>query len=182
MREDRMWMYSARFDADRFLTAKFVERVEEILSFAFNHEDGIIVSGGNIRCPCAKCKNLKYLDRDTVTLHLHKMGFVFVYDNWYLHGESYVYEHGSSSAQSPVIFGDFRIFPTIANTSPHPGGDGVGFEFPSRTPEVNSLEDLVRDAGGSNWSQNVSEEPNPQAKRLYDLLAAAQQELYVGCQ
>ena len=99
-----------------------------------------------------------------------------------MHGESYVYEHGSSSAQSLVVFGDFPIFPTIANTSPHPGGDGVGFEFPSRAPEVNSLEDLVRDAGGPNWSQNVSEEPNPQAKRLYDLLAAAQQELYVGCQ
>ena len=49
------------------------------------------------------------------------------------------------------------------------GGDGMGNEFSSRTPGVNSFEDLVMDAGGPNWSHIGFEEPNSQAKRLYDL-------------
>ena len=44
MRAYRIWMYGARLDADSFLTSSFVENVEEFLIFAFNHEEGNIVS------------------------------------------------------------------------------------------------------------------------------------------
>ena len=113
MREDRVWIYRARLDANRFLTCYFVERVEKFLRFAFNHEEGDVVSGGKIQCICAKCKNLKYLNRDTVTLHLYKKGFLAGYDTWYLHGESYVYECGSSSTYNAGVYGEFLVCPTV---------------------------------------------------------------------
>ena len=110
-------MYGARLDVDRFLTAEFVEGVEEFLSFAFNHEEGNFVSRGNIRCFYVNCKNLKYLDRKIVTLHLYKKGFVREYDTWYLYYESYVYEYKSSNIQNPRVYDNFSVFPAVVDTS-----------------------------------------------------------------
>ena len=45
---------------------------------------------GGIRCPCRKCKNLKFLHQDVVTMHLLTKGFMEDYLCWYAHGELFV--------------------------------------------------------------------------------------------
>jgi hypothetical protein len=45
---------------------------------------------GGIRCPCRKCKNLKFLHQDVVTMHLLTKGFMEDYMCWYAHGELFV--------------------------------------------------------------------------------------------
>lgn len=172
-----MWMYE-RLDEDRFLRSEFVEGVEEFMNFAFNHPEGDIVSGGNIRCPCLKCKNSKYLDKDTVTLHLYQKGFVYGYDTWYLHGEPYPYEIGSSSNYNPGIFTGFATGENVCSSShePHENTGQCGLNTGNDDPMTN----FVREFGEPNWNDNIHEEPNPQAKRVYDMLEAAQQELWSG--
>jgi len=64
---------------------------------------------GDIRCPCKKCQNKKYLHPDIVTMHLLHKGFMENYQCWYAHGEVFVSERrmkervvGSTSSASNV--------------------------------------------------------------------------------
>jgi len=45
---------------------------------------------GGIRYPCRKCKNLKFLHQNIVTMHLLTKGFIEDYLCWYAHGELFV--------------------------------------------------------------------------------------------
>jgi len=45
---------------------------------------------GGIRCPCRKCKSLKFLHQDIITMHLITKGFMQDYLCWYAHGELFV--------------------------------------------------------------------------------------------
>jgi len=44
---------------------------------------------GKIRCPCSKCKNLKFFHFEEVKVHLYKKRFILEYWYWTCHGESY---------------------------------------------------------------------------------------------
>ncbi|MQL77381.1 hypothetical protein Taro_009773 [Colocasia esculenta] len=44
---------------------------------------------GRIRCPCAVCKNNRFLHPFDVAQHLYKKGFVYGYVNWTAHGEEF---------------------------------------------------------------------------------------------
>jgi hypothetical protein len=64
---------------------------------------------GDIRCPCRKCQNKKYLHPNVVTMHLLHKGFMENYQCWYAHGEVFVSERrmeervvGSTSSASNV--------------------------------------------------------------------------------
>jgi hypothetical protein len=48
------------------------------------------ISGGNIRCPCRRCQNKKFLHPDVVTKHLLHKGFMEEYLCWYAYGEPLV--------------------------------------------------------------------------------------------
>ncbi|XP_051140311.1 uncharacterized protein LOC127257857 [Andrographis paniculata] len=95
---------------------------------------------------------------DDVKYHLYRKGFVPKYDRWTCHGEKH---DGSGSSQhfEPSTFEhtiDLRI------------GDYT---------------QMVMDAGGPVFESRVvhDEEPNPEDKKLYDLLQAADEELWPGC-
>lgn len=81
---DRSWM-KRRFD-NRGLTSEFERGVDEFLNFAYSNSS--FVSMGKIKCPCRKCKNLCYHNRDDVTAHLYAHGFLDDYIHWVSHGES----------------------------------------------------------------------------------------------
>ena len=70
------------------VTNDYMEGVEEFITFAQQHKEGIV--DGKIRCPCKKkrCQNKNFLDADTVRTHLYKNGFVKGYHTWRFHGET----------------------------------------------------------------------------------------------
>ncbi|KAK4428603.1 Galacturonokinase [Sesamum alatum] len=70
MNTDRSWMWR-HLDDNGYLLDEFVERVdEEFLSFAFASPR--FVCHGQIKCPCTKCNNRKFLSRNDVHLEEKK--------------------------------------------------------------------------------------------------------------
>lgn len=94
MSTDRGWIYRKN-DSEGFLSKDYVIAMDGFLDIAFANEghvekkttcDGIVF---RIRCPCSKCRNLHYRERDEVRLHLMKYGFMPDYTIWWAHGEIY---------------------------------------------------------------------------------------------
>ena len=78
-------------DSRGCLSRDFVIALDGFLNFAYANEgiverkttrDGIVL---RIRCPCSKCKNTHYRERDDVKLHLMKYGFMPDYTMWWAH-------------------------------------------------------------------------------------------------
>jgi len=72
MQTNRDWMYQ-RHDERGYLSMIFIEKVKEFIEFASEQETYQNIK--KIKCPCAKCWNVHYLDIDTVKLHLYNRGF-----------------------------------------------------------------------------------------------------------
>jgi hypothetical protein len=43
------------------------------------------ISGGDIKYPCKKCKNKKFLDQDIVMMHLLQKEFIAKFMCWFVH-------------------------------------------------------------------------------------------------
>ena len=93
------------------LSRDFVIALDGFLNFAYANEgiverkttrDGIVLP---IRCPCSKCKNTHYRERDDVKLHLMKYGFMPDYTMWWAHGENYCHSYHQDVGQSsnPIV-------------------------------------------------------------------------------
>ncbi|KAK4435267.1 hypothetical protein Salat_0690000 [Sesamum alatum] len=86
MNIDHSWMWR-RLDDNGFLLDEFVARVDqEFLNFAFDNPR--FMNNGQIKCPCSKYGNTKFLNRSDAHLHIVKNGFTRGYNIWYAHGES----------------------------------------------------------------------------------------------
>ena len=104
-----------------------------------------------IRCPCKKCDNKRYKPTDEVRFHVSKFGFVKNYHIWRFQGETSSQPTGNSSM-------------------------GINYEAPS------TYHTMVLDAAGPHFNnENTDEPPNPDAQKLYDMLNAADNELWPGC-
>ena len=64
--DDHLWMYQ---DSPKGLCRMdCCNRVQGFINYAlFNSRN---INENNIRCPCTRCKNKKFLDSDIVTMHL----------------------------------------------------------------------------------------------------------------
>ncbi|KAK4429887.1 hypothetical protein Salat_1289400 [Sesamum alatum] len=152
MNTDRSWMWR-RLDDNGYLLDEFVERVdEEFLSFAFANPR--FVCHGQIKCPCTKCNNRKFLNRNDVHLHIVRNGFSRGYDIWYAHGEA-LNRRNDASGSSRVPSEEGSRYRTMVM-------DVVG---PELIP--NSICD--------------EQPPNPEAQNFFDLLKDADEPLWDGC-
>lgn len=75
---DKEWTKLPRFSRE------FINGVESFLDFAYTKGRPI---GGEIFCPCAKCKNHCWTRRNVVYDHLIAKGFLKGYNVWVNHGE-----------------------------------------------------------------------------------------------
>ncbi|KAJ8615539.1 hypothetical protein MRB53_034911 [Persea americana] len=84
---DRSWMRWRKSSAQIGATAEFRTNCQVFLDYAYSHPE--CVNGQNkIRCPCLKCKNVNYMDRDMVAYHLLVKGFMNNYEDcWWAHGQ-----------------------------------------------------------------------------------------------
>ncbi|GAV59158.1 Transpos_assoc domain-containing protein [Cephalotus follicularis] len=78
MSGDQSWM--RRRVLNHRLNPEFVEGVNEFLQFAFANEQ--FVYEGKIKCPCNKCKLLKFGTKEEVKYHLFSKGFTLEYTRW----------------------------------------------------------------------------------------------------
>ena len=67
------------------ISDEYREGVEYFCDFVFGN--ATLLRDGRARCPCNRCGNREMLDRNTITVHLYKNGFMSNYKQWYLHGE-----------------------------------------------------------------------------------------------
>ena len=143
---DRGWMYK-RLNRGGLLNPAFNEEVGRFLDFAFANEQD-----DKIRCPCKKCKLLKYKGRDEVNVDLLRKGFMLSYTHWYAHGEVAPIEH----PQQTIVDEDYNEF------------DGV---------QQMAMDQNVPGASNT-WDE---QDPNPHAQKFYSMLEAAGQPLWEGC-
>ena len=160
IRQNRSWMYNRLMPGRKGYTDAFLNGVTEFVSFACQQA---YLSNGNIRCPCSKCKNLKYLDPEEVKVHLYKKGFIPDYWYWTCHGES-----------DPNLSGVFTTHPRTATLAQE-----------GHTEHLSRFHSMVYDAVGPEFQmhndQQIDESPNVDAQKFYDLLNIAQKPLWPGC-
>ncbi|XP_042437052.1 uncharacterized protein LOC122023018 [Zingiber officinale] len=143
MGEDRSWMYFSRW------VPEFENGLLNFLNISFAKAS----SGGQIKCPCRRCKNRYWYRRDEVYNHVKSEGFVENYDLWIFHGED-----PSSLKTTRDLYDDVPRM--------HDNIDEL-------------LHDRFRDVVEE--TSNVQQGPNEEAKKFYRLVEEGKQELYPGC-
>ena len=129
--------------------------VNSFLDYAFQK-----LKTTTIRCPCRKCVNGEFGDREKVREHLLVFGIVKRYKFWYHHGERL-------DEPEPLYDSDDDL-------DENDNSDEVCDILRDLYPEHHN------DAGFSSDVNNV-EEPNANAKRFYELLQESQEPVYEGC-
>ena len=137
-----------------FCLLEFKNGVERFIQFALRNPIEAVDCEGRIRCPCAVCKNLKWLTTWDVQRHLYRKGFVKDYANWICHGETL----WSFQPAEPANVGS--------------GSSYVDMVIDAAGPGFNVHEEHVHD----------EEPPNKTAERFYQLLKDADEPLWNGCQ
>lgn len=87
MAEDRSWMYTGR-QSRGSITAEWVEKATEFVERAFR---GVPPEreAFAVRCPCARCRNIRSRSKYDMQVHLARDGFEPGYTVWVYHGEGY---------------------------------------------------------------------------------------------
>jgi hypothetical protein len=65
------------------LSSEWVVKTDAFLDRAFARSE----TGTDVRCPCSKYRNINFLDRRTMSIHICKNGYVTGYEVWVHHGE-----------------------------------------------------------------------------------------------
>nr|GMD78557.1 uncharacterized protein LOC109168299 [Ipomoea batatas] len=153
MSSNRYWMYTRIRNG--LLTEEFLAGLETFIQFATSQPSWM--DGEKIKCPCnqRKCQNTKFLDVPTVKFHLAKYGFVSDYYVWRFHGEANLRVDVDQDVGAP---------------------SQIASEEAS-----NAYHTMVMDAAGPEFNvDEIEESPNPEAQKFYDMLKAADQELWPG--
>jgi len=147
--DDRSWMY--RDSPQRLRRMDYCNGVQGFINFATSIPRNF--TNGGIRCPCRKCKNLKFLHQDVVTMHLLTKGFMEDYLCWYAHRELFVPDE---SMEEQVVGSTFSA------SNMHE----VGNE--NSNPYRNMVMDAMRMSEGNvRECPIVEEEPNADAARFF---------------
>ena len=157
-------MYTHRDAATGRVTKQFLDGLETFIHQA--DSTPLTQESGKMFCPCRKCNNSKLAYREIVWKHLLNRGFTPNYYIWFHHGEVYGNEVGSSSNSN---FQDELV--------DHVHNENI-YRQEEQMVDYDRVHDMVTDAL---VAAEVDEEPNIDAKRFYEMLAAANQPLYDGC-
>ncbi|KAG8380558.1 hypothetical protein BUALT_Bualt06G0028100 [Buddleja alternifolia] len=138
---DKSWMRKPRS------TKEYERGLNQFLDTTFDR----VSLSGKIYCPCKRCKNVKWINREVAKEHLTVDGFMKGYTNWIAHGE---------------------------DSSPNQVNFQQNNEFNQLDDMYGLIHDAF---GVNEIDVNMEEELNEQAKNFYKLLEDNQQKLYRGC-
>jgi len=160
--DDRSWMY--RDSPQGLQKMDYCNGVQGFINFATSIPMNF--TDGGIRCPCRKCKNLKFMHQDVLTMHLLTKGFMEDYICLYAHGELFV---PNESIVERVL----------GSTSSANNMHEVGNE--NSNPYRNMVMDAMRMSEGNiSECPIVEEEPNTDVARFFDLLKDSDEPLWDG--
>jgi len=149
--DDRSWIYQ---DSPKGLRRMdYCNSVQGFINFTTSIPMNF--TDGGIRCPCKKCKNLKFLHQDVVTMHLLTKGFMEDYLCWYAHAKLFVPDE---SMEEQVV----------GSTSSASNMHEVGNE--NSIPYRNMVMDAMRRSEGNVRECPIVEELNADATRFFDML------------
>ncbi|KAG7548108.1 Transposon En/Spm-like [Arabidopsis suecica] len=182
----REWMYNRIDPYTSHVSGEYLAGVEQFIDFASSHVED---RKGRFYCPCVVCQNSKRMKAATISSHLLSRGFMANYYVWYEHGEDYnVVGEGTSShheyadntnytssTHEPIGFDGENVYAGMANDGENVYAGMVNDAFHGSVPYNEYNE---HDQSGND---HVHEEPTQEAKRFYDMLAAANTPLYDGC-
>ncbi|XP_076885659.1 uncharacterized protein LOC143535231 [Bidens hawaiensis] len=161
---DRTWMYK-RTNSDGSSILEYYNNLNKWLDFVYSNENVVdrrvtkrhkIVL--DIKCPCLRCQNGIYIDRETVQKHLLTKGFMPLYYTWCEHGETSTHNVGQSSTVREVVSDD---------------NDGC------RQMVIDSMYSSSFDptAHSNTFEGDI---PNSEAKGFYDMLKVVDEPLWEG--
>lgn len=136
------------------------------------------MDGSRIRSPCnmRKCQNKAYRDVETAKIHLCKKGFLPGYYIWYCHGETEFKRESSNQ-------GADTVYETVGNYNVASENYYMVSKNYNQYDNLNQYEEMVMDAGGLGFNQGTFyKEPNPESQYFYDMLGAANEQLWPGCE
>ena len=140
------------------LSKSYLDGVIQFLDFAFANAS----LGGKIKCPCNRCNNGSWNNREVVYEHLVCDGFTSNYTRWIFHGEgtmSYSSFDDDQYAQKGAEFSDDMS--SMLNDI-----------FP-----FSSFDDAEGDLG-----HEPREGPNAETRKYFELMEEAKQPLYPNCE
>lgn len=155
---NRKWMYNRHMGNK--VSSAYMQKVDEFITFACGKDE--VVIDRLMKCPCAKYRNRPYRDPEIVQFHLYTNGFCDNYYHWTYHGDGE----------------ECNVFTTATKESTSSGIVSSPYR------------DMVIDAFGPEYNtehviegyQDVEEEdPLPKSKKFFDMLKAAEEPLYEGC-
>ncbi|XP_059295324.1 uncharacterized protein LOC132048635 [Lycium ferocissimum] len=183
-----VWMYE-RLDGRGGINSSFVTGVDNFIQFA--HSQRNYMSGDKVRCPCKKCHNIKYMDVEIVQYHLFNFGFVENYFVWDYQGEKDMISEIASGndlhggAQPELGFDNPYRQMVLDAAGPNFGQGSSSQSYSNIEPDSShsyelSMEKEPNPSMEEDPNPSMEEEPNPESQRFYDLLQAADAELYPG--
>ncbi|CAM8999989.1 unnamed protein product [Rhodiola kirilowii] len=153
MSENKSWMLLKNRACQEYR-----QGVEQFLNFAYSQPCS---PDNKIKCPCTKCNNGRRKVRDKVRQHLIMNGIVKSYTIWNCHGESSNFQmSGNVEIGGSKNIDEDDMIGLLMDTH------GMMFD-----------EDLHED----NCMENQYEDANDEARKFYELLHDAEDELYPGC-
>ncbi|KAK1356602.1 hypothetical protein POM88_049858 [Heracleum sosnowskyi] len=147
---DRSWMGRRKSSTEIGATAEFRAGCQVFLEYAYSHPK-CVNDKNQIRCPCHKCKNNNYLDRDIVNYHLLVTGFMKNYEEcWWAHGQT---RDGGFTVNNPRSSSNYHMNEMVHNMA------GPDFD----------------------WEQAREQPMNSDAKDFFKLLDEGSEPLWDGC-
>ncbi|KAK1399146.1 hypothetical protein POM88_009009 [Heracleum sosnowskyi] len=147
---DRSWMGRRKSSTEIGATAEFRAGCQVFLEYAYSHPK-CVNDKNQIRCPCHKCKNNNYLDRDIVNYHLLVTGFMKNYEEcWWAHGQT---RDGGFTVNNPGSSSNYHMNEMVHNMA------GPDFD----------------------WEQAREQPMNSDAKDFFKLLDEGSEPLWDGC-
>lgn len=156
-------------------SAEWQSGVEEFLDFAFDGSPGRPTA----LCPCRRCLNAIYKERDDVHIDLLMNGMDPSYTCWKYHGEDSDDESTAEGSEGEGVRGDDFAVHDLLNTLIH----STEPESSKTTGEATS-EEMFHDDGNipeGSAEGRSNQEPSGCAKDFFALLKDAEKELYPGC-
>nr|CAD1823294.1 unnamed protein product [Ananas comosus var. bracteatus] len=136
------------------VSKKYLDGVLNFLDFAFLKA----VREGSILCPCKRCANCFWQNKDTVLEHLICDGFLEGYTSWIYHGEDITSPSSTYNYDNLNTNDDMR----------------------GMLNEAFGMFDVVEEEIATQ-EQDLNEDPNEEAKKFYKLVGDSEKELYPGC-
>ncbi|XP_042467482.1 uncharacterized protein LOC122050656 [Zingiber officinale] len=186
MQNERSWMYNKNLPDRGGLTDEFITGLRQFLNFASSNVE--FMDGNQIRCPCRKCHNGKFLPSNKVSEHLCRFGFTPNYYNWTCHGEPFIsdedcYGHNIQVSRDQSYYNQLNpyqrmIFDAAApNLIPEPHGASSScpptveqmfttYASPLEEVQVPGVDEIVN---------------NETYLKFQEVLSAADEPLWTGC-